>query len=126
MSTQDTPTDAYGDCMVWIDSYGGHLPKSENIPQTRPQKGVTGITHDGEIYCVDCAIDMGIINKSDLDKHSSELGPWTGVVLPSYETDTIMHCGNHDSCLNVVDGNDHPYNHDHTIGIGINETAIQH
>jgi hypothetical protein len=126
MSTQETKTDAFGDEMVWIDSYGDFLPKSDNIPTARVRQGVSGVTHDGEIYCVDCAIAMELIDSSDLSKHDSELGPWTGLVLPSYETDTIHHCGRHSDCLNAVSGANHPYNHDCEIGIGIEERAIQH
>jgi hypothetical protein len=124
--TDDTPTDAYGDEMVFVDSYGGHLPRSANIPTARTQHGVSGVTHDGEIYCVDCAIEMGLIDRDDLDKHSADLGPWTGLVLPSYETDTLYHCGRHKQCVNSVSGENHPYNHEHDIGIGIEERAIQH
>lgn len=127
MSTQtETPTDAFGDPMVFVDSYGDYLPQSDNIPTARVRQGVSGVTHDGEIYCIDCAISMGLIEQSDLGKHSRELGPWTGLVLPSYETDTIMHCGCHDDCLNSVSGENHPYNHDCEIGVGIEERAIQH
>jgi len=127
-------TDSFGDKMVFVDSYGGFLPKSENIPQTQQQFGVTGITHDGDMYCIECAQDMGLITIEDNEifvncddgKKKPHNSPWTGVVLPSYETMTIHHCGNHKHCINAVNGDKHPYNHNDTIGIGINERAYKH
>jgi hypothetical protein len=126
MSQSETPTDAFGDSMVWIDSYGDYLPQSENIPTAPVQDGVSGVTHDGEIYCVDCAIESGIIERSELSDGSTRDKPWTGVVLPSYETDTLHHCGSHAACVNALDGDEHPYNHDEPVGIGIEERPIQH
>ena len=132
MQQSETPTDAFGDKMVFVDPYGDYLPKSENIPKT--DGFVSGITHDGEIYCIDCAIDMGIVEKVDgeimanVDGETipTEKAPWTGKVLKTHETDTLMHCGCHSECLNAVKGENHPYNHNEPIGIGINEKTIQH
>jgi hypothetical protein len=129
-----TKTDSFGDKMIFVGEYNDHLPKSENIPQTQQQFGVTGITHDGEIFCLDCARDMDIVTIEDNEiwvncdnsKKKPRNSPWTGVVLPSYETSTILHCGNHKHCINAVDGKNHPYNHNGTIGIGINERTYKH
>jgi len=130
----DVPTDSFGDKMRFADAYGDYLPKSENIPKTRPRNGVTGITHDGEIYCIDCAKKLDLVTenggklqaKVDGKTMSFKKAPWTGIVLTRYETDTIMHCGCHKKCENTVEGENHPYNHDSKIGIGINEKAIMH
>lgn len=126
MSQNETPTDAFGDSMVWIDSYRGHIPRSDNIPTAPVQDGVSGVTHEGEIYCVDCAIDMGIIERSELSDGSTRNMRCTGVVLPSTETDTLYHCGCHADCVNALDGDEHPYNHNEPVGIGIEERPIQH
>jgi hypothetical protein len=136
MTQEEIPakTDSFGDKMVYVDSYGDYLPKSENIPQTQQQFGVTGITHDGAIYCLDCAQDMGLITIEDNEvlvqcdngKKKPRNSPWTGIVLPSYETSTILHCSCHKNCINAVDGKNHPYNHDEPIGIGIQERTYKH
>jgi len=132
MQQNDTPKDAFGDTMVYVESYGDYLPKSENIPQTNGF--VSGISHNGEIYCVECAIDMGIVKRIDGELLASvdgelmpiEKSPWTGKVLKRHETDTLYHCGSHKECINSIKGENHPYDHDEPIGIGINEKTIQH
>jgi len=134
MTNQMVKTDSFGDDMVWVDSYSGFLPNSDNIPTAPTRNGVSGISHDGEIYCVDCAIDMGLVEIHDGDIMAlvdrkltpTEKAPWTAVVLPSHETMTQMHCGRHDHCQNAVDGENHPYNHDCEIGIGIKEKVLKH
>jgi len=123
MSTQEVPTDAYGDRKVWIESYGDYLPKSDNIPYGPTKNGVSGITHDGEIYCIDCAIQTDLIDPTDLSEMRLDK-PWTGLVHPWTETDMIHHCGRHEHCENST--TDHPYDHEEPIGIGIKERAIQH
>ena len=136
MTQEEIPakTDSFGDKMIWIDEYGNHLPKSENIPQTTKKHGVTGITHDGCMYCVDCAEDMGLITIEDNEiwvncndgKKKPRNSPWTGIVLPSYETMTIHHCSNHKHCINSIEGKNHPYTHNEPIGIGIQERTYKH
>jgi len=121
--------------MVFVNSYGGYLPKSEHIPtDTVRSSGVSGITHDGEIYCVDCAIDMELVKYQDgklfavVDEKLVQFNkaPWTGVVLPTHETQTQLHCGKHSECVNSLQGWEHPYNHEEKIGIGIKESTIKH
>jgi len=132
MNQETIPKDSFGEEMEYVESYGDYLPKSENIPTDSGYNGVSGITHDGDMYCVDCALDMGIITKDngelkavvEGEKIPFEKAPWTGVVLPSYETMAQNHCGRHSECLNAVD--DHPYNHSEKIGIGIEETVLEH
>lgn len=134
MQEHETPTDSFGNDMIWADSYNGFLPKSEHIPTTSSQYGVSGVTHDGDIYCVDCARDMGLIEVHDGEIKAfvdgevipTEKAPLTGVTLPSHESQTQMHCGRHSECLNSVDGDSHPYNHDYSIGIGIENKIIEH
>lgn len=134
MTENDTPKDAFGDEMVFVESYGGYLPKSENITTHSGYNGVSGITHDGDIYCVDCALEMGIVDKDengDLkavvegEKIPFEKAPWTGVVLPSSETQMQYHCGKHSNCVNAISGDDHPYNHNESIGVGIEERVSE-
>lgn len=127
-------TDSFGNDMVWVDSYSGFLPNSEHIPTATVRNGVSGITHDGDIYCLDCAIDMGIVTREngeikaivDGETMDTRKAPWTGVVLPSYESMTQSHCGCHGDCINAVDGENHPYNHDCEIGIGIKQRVLEH
>lgn len=134
MQKQDKPTDAYDDPMVFVESYGDYLPNSANIPTQRPRNGVSGISHDGEIYCIDCALDMDLIElvdgeimaKVDGETMPCRKAPWTGKVLSRHETTTQYHCGRHSDCVNAVDGENHPYNHTEPIGIGIKEKVIEH
>jgi hypothetical protein len=132
--TTAVPTDAFRDEMTYVESYDGYLPKSKNIPTETVRHGVSGISHDGDMYCLDCAIDMGIVAIDDGEVVAlvdgeitpTEEAPRTGVVLPSYESDTQMHCGQHKECINAVSGRNHPYNHSLDIGVGIEETILQH
>jgi len=134
MQKQETPTDAYGDPMVFVESYCDYLPKSANIPTQPPRNGVSGISHNGDIYCIDCAKDMDLIKivdgeimaKVDGELIPTEKAPWTGIVLRSSETMTQYHCGRHSDCCNAVDGENHPYDHTELIGIGIEEKVLEH
>lgn len=132
-SENDTPKDAFGDEMVFAESYGGYLPKSENIPTDNGYNGISGISHNGDIYCVDCALEMGIVDKENGDlkavvegeKMSFDKAPWTGVVSPSSETQSQYHCGCSGNCVNAISGDNHPYNHNESIGVGIEEKVIE-
>ena len=134
MSEEETPKDAFDKPMVWVDSYNVHLPKSDNIPVSSTVNGVSGITHDGEIYCVGCALEMGLVEQKDGEIYANVEGelvrprkaPSTGIVLPSYESQIQMHCSRDEHCVNSVSGEDHPYTHDCDIGIGIDARTIEH
>jgi len=133
--TETPPADSFGDEMVWVGSYQGHLPRSDNIETAPIQNGVSGISHDGDIFCVDCAKGMGLVAETtdgslvalvDEEQMSFAVAPRTGIVLPSHESDTQYHCGLHKHCCNSLDGDEHPYNHDLLVGIGIEQKIIQH
>jgi hypothetical protein len=133
---KEKPTDEYGDTMSFVESYGDYLPNSDNIPTQPPRNGVSGISHNGDIYCIDCAKDMDLIEIVDgeimalVDGETAlvptEKAPWTSKVLSHHETTTQYHCGRHSECVNAVDGENHPYNHTEPIGIGIDEKVIEH
>lgn len=135
MTTEhEIPTDYFGNEMAFVESYGRHLPESDHIPTADGWHGITGITHDGDMYCLDCAEDMDIIEithnrcyaKVDGELVIPKDALWTGIVQSTHETDVQHHCGRGADCLNAVEGSDHPYNHDCKVGIGIEQRVLQH
>lgn len=146
--------------MVWVDSYQGFLPQSRNVETAPVEDGISGITHDGDCYCLDCAKEMNLVTirneasnmfeerlaalvkveKRTFDQEGEPTGdtrttlvtkdfdqaPWTGAISPHYESMTQYHCGRGKDCCNALSPEDHPYNHDVPVGIGIEQQVLEH
>lgn len=105
------------------ESYGDFLPHPDEVPKAYSVGyGIVGVSHDGDIYCPECAIDMGLLFKEDGVWTTLNDG-WTGIVDSRSETDSLYHCGNNEDCLDALDGDEHPYDHDKPVGIGIDESV---